>query len=695
MHAVICAAGEGRRMRPLTEHYPKALLPIGEKTVIEYMLDNISTSGIMDVIIVVGYKAETVYKKIGTRYKNCTITYVLNEEYKTTNNIYSLYLAREHVTDGMVFFNGDIVFHKGILHGLLSNKEENSFAADPFSPLESDAMKVILEGGRMRKIGKHLKRDANAWAIGIYKLSQAASEAYFKEAEKLFAAGEKNISFVVPFQAIVKKFPLAKHKVLPEHHWVEIDTPEDYKKAVQRINSIISPSVFSGKQSFFKNETELITSAIRGKVLFWAHEGITAALPERFMHEALRFENGVLYVKNQYVPLYGRRVFVIGAGKASAAIAVELEKILGPDAIQAGVVVSNDTKHSPSKIEIHKADHPIPSERSVEGAQKILSLKNRFNIGANDILIALISGGGSSLFACPAEGISLPDKQKTVQALIKSGANVHEITVVKKKISAVKGGKLAAHFDGTPILSLILSDVVGNDVDVIASGPLARDMSTYADALSIIRSRGIESDVPESVISFLERNKGSRGYSARLEHVHHEILADNNVALERIRAVAEQEGVRVVMEKVVQGEAKEVAYKICSDIHNYRIDQPTLFLFGGETTVTLDYPHKKGGRNQEFVTACLQYLSARPFKGQWVVASVGTDGVDFIEESMGAIIDHNSPKILKEKKLDTALSSFLESHKTGRLLEQIHSNIKSNGPTGTNVCDIMMFYLTP
>jgi len=162
MKAVICAAGEGKRMRPLTKNYPKVLLPVGEKTIIEYMLDNLSASGIKDVVIVVGHKANTVQEKIGTQYKDCKITYVLNKEYATTNNIYSLWLARKYITDGMIFFNGDIIFHREILKGILADGPPNSFVVDPLSELEDDAMKVILKKGKMRKIGKHLKNDANS-----------------------------------------------------------------------------------------------------------------------------------------------------------------------------------------------------------------------------------------------------------------------------------------------------------------------------------------------------------------------------------------------------------------------------------------------------------------------------------------------------------------------------------------------------
>ena len=250
------------------------------------------------------------------------------------------------------------------------------------------------------------------------------------------------------------------------------------------------------------------------------------------------------------------------------------------------------------------------------------------------------------------------------------------------------------HFYPTPIVSLILSDVVGNNMDVIASGPFAKDSSSFDDALRIIEKRGIRADIPASVIAFLEKNRGDEEVYD-FGHVHQEVLADNDTSLRAIARLAEKEGIRVISKSSVEGEAREVAYKICSDIHSLGIKEPTLFLFGGETTVTLDYPHKKGGRNQEFVLAALQYLNIRPFSGDWCVASIGTDGIDFIEDSAGGIIDRSSVRMAKEKGFDVVISSFLEKHKTGRLLEQINSSIKSNGPTGTNVCDITMVYLTP
>ncbi len=246
MKAIICAAGEGKRLRPHTNEYPKVLLPIGEKTIIEHMLDNFSLCGITDVIIVVGYKEDVVRKKLGEKYKNCKITYVHNRAYKHTNNSYSLWLARDHVNDGMIFFNGDIIFHHKILDGVLTNNFSNSVVVDQSIELEEDAMKVSLKRTLLQKIGKKInegnfifKKKADAWAIGIYKLSQGASEAYFREAENFFLEGKKNISFVAPLEMVKKDFPIKKHKVLRKYLWVEVDTPKDYEKAQNMIDNII------------------------------------------------------------------------------------------------------------------------------------------------------------------------------------------------------------------------------------------------------------------------------------------------------------------------------------------------------------------------------------------------------------------------------------------------------------------------
>jgi len=251
MKAIICAAGQGKRLMPFTKHYPKALLPLGKKTVVEHILDTLSACGVKEVIIVVGYKAKKVKEKIGTRYKNCSITYVHNKDFKDTNNMYSLWLTRGHIRNGMIFFNADTVFHQKILKKILASKHENCFIMNPKIEVVEDAMKVHLVGGRLIEIGKNISRKAHGEAFGIYKISQSAACQYFKIVEALLKkkereedgdrgrGGYKNGSFVIPLQKMAPAIPFMA--VSSERYpWAEIDIPEDYQRAKKIIRKIIA-----------------------------------------------------------------------------------------------------------------------------------------------------------------------------------------------------------------------------------------------------------------------------------------------------------------------------------------------------------------------------------------------------------------------------------------------------------------------
>jgi len=444
----------------------------------------------------------------------------------------------------------------------------------------------------------------------------------------------------------------------------------------------------------FANYKELAVSPLRKKVLRWASSGIESVLPKVFMPRSVKVVREMLYVNTQKFNISGKRIFVIGAGKASSAMAASLEKILGHERITDGVVISNDTTSQPQKIRVHFATHPVPSQQGVLGSKKILRLKTTHAINERDVIIALLSGGGSSLMPHPIPGITLYDKKKLVKALIQSGANVHEMTLVKKKLSRVKGGKLALHFAPTPLISLVLSDVIGNNLEVIASGPFTVDKATTKDAMDVIRRHKSHAKIPSSVMKVLSRKKEPLRYGEEsFRHVHQAILADNDTALRKIASLARGEGIRVYVKKSIQGETKNVAYAICERIRKHTIDRPTLFLYGGETTVTLPERHGIGGRNQEFVLACLEYFERMPLKYKWCAASVGTDGVDFIDESTGGIIDESSLRAIKEKEFNAR--AYLKRHDAQSLLKKINANIYVEGTTGTNVCDIMMFFLTP
>jgi len=237
--AVVCAAGVGSRLLPLTEDFPKTLVPIMDKTIIEYILDALSDCGVSEVVIVVGYKADMVKNKLGTSYKNCKITYIYNIDYAITNNIYSLWLARHEITDGMVFFNGDIVFNKNILGQILDSEYPDSLVVDSQIEISDDAMKVHVNEDKVVEIGKQIVKPPSGWAIGIYRLSKESTGTYFDLAEKLFDEGQKNISFVVPLQQMAsdKSFMAVSTS---GYGWAEIDDREDYEIAKKQVESILA-----------------------------------------------------------------------------------------------------------------------------------------------------------------------------------------------------------------------------------------------------------------------------------------------------------------------------------------------------------------------------------------------------------------------------------------------------------------------
>lgn len=238
---IICAAGQGRRLRPLTDNCPKPLVTIGDKTIIEYMLDHFSSCGLTDITIVVGYRAETVKEKIGNQYQNCTIHYIENKEYAVSDNLYSLWLARRKITNGMLFLNGDIIFHHNILRNVLNHSHLNVIATDFDCEITEDAMKVKYTNGVLDRIGKKIEEGADGWAVGIYQLSQKASEEYFKVAGDLFRNNkkDKNISFVIPLQKMAPQISIIGVPT-DNYGWVEIDDHQDYEKAKRIINKIIN-----------------------------------------------------------------------------------------------------------------------------------------------------------------------------------------------------------------------------------------------------------------------------------------------------------------------------------------------------------------------------------------------------------------------------------------------------------------------
>ncbi|MBW2410319.1 MAG: DUF4147 domain-containing protein, partial [Deltaproteobacteria bacterium] len=340
------------------------------------------------------------------------------------------------------------------------------------------------------------------------------------------------------------------------------------------------------------------TGKMREHALQIFQAGLAAVDPVEAIRRHTALEKDLLTIGDREFNLRDyNKILVVGAGKAAAPMAKTVEDLLG-DRISDGVVVVKDEHGLPlEKIEVCEASHPVPDRRGVEGTEKILALVEK--AGERDLIICLISGGGSALLIAPVEEISLEDKQNATKLLLACGATIHEINTVRKHLSRAKGGRFAQMANPATITSLILSDVVGDDLDVIASGPTVPDSSTFKDAEQILKGFGIWDQLAASVRNHIE--KGSSGQiedtpksdNAAFRKCSQVLVGTNLHALKAAGQAAEQFGYRpLILSSKVEGEAREVAKfytAIAKEIlaTDYQMEPPVCVLAGGETTVTL------------------------------------------------------------------------------------------------------------
>ena len=340
-----------------------------------------------------------------------------------------------------------------------------------------------------------------------------------------------------------------------------------------------------------------------------------------------------------------RRVLVVGAGKAGAAMAAAVEEILG-DRVAGGLVNVKVGHVVPvRRVGLCEAAHPVPDEAGADGARRMVNLLR--DAGGDDLVIACISGGGSALLPLPVEGIGLADKQEVTRRLLACGATIQEINAVRKHLSGVKGGQLARAAAPAPVLACILSDVIGDPLDAIASGPTAPDPTTFGDALRILDRYGLRGDIPAGAREHLEA--GARGQRPETPkpgdplfgRVTNLLVANSAQAVEAAELEANRLGLRaLVLSTTVDGETREVARvhaAIAREVRAFArpVAPPACVIAGGETTVTLR-GKGKGGRNQEFVLAAALALDGI---GGVVVFSAGTDGTDGPTDAAGAVAD--------------------------------------------------------
>jgi glycerate 2-kinase len=400
------------------------------------------------------------------------------------------------------------------------------------------------------------------------------------------------------------------------------------------------------------------------------------------------------------------RVLVVGGGKAGGpmvagvfdALADRLDRVTGvvnvPEGTDPGV--TGPVRLHPSR----PAGTNHPTEQGVAGTTAILELAR--HAGPDDVVLCLLSGGGSALLPAPVEGITLADKQAVTARLHECGATIDEMNCVRKHLSRIKGGRLAEAFldERRSVFSLIISDVVGDPLDVIASGPTAPDPTTFADALTVLDRFGLTSRVPPAVLTYLKR--GQRGDlpdtpKALPDRVHNLILGNNRRALDAARRCAEERGFRVAdLGSFVEGETRPVATALAGVARSIRADgepvaPPAVLLCGGETTVTLPPGHGKGGRNQEFVLAALCKLGRAGMRNL-VVLSGGTDGEDGPTDAAGAWAGEAEVERAHQLGLDPA--SFLQRHDSYAFFEATNSLLRT-GLTHTNVMDVRLFLIGP
>jgi glycerate 2-kinase len=444
-----------------------------------------------------------------------------------------------------------------------------------------------------------------------------------------------------------------------------------------------------------KNRPELATSKLRGQALDIIEAGIERVLPSTVMRTAVSFDAAAktLFINKDKFDVKGR-IFVIGAGKASGLMAQTLESIIGPANIQAGIAVEKapPAKFNLKKIKIMQAGHPVPDERGIAAGNAIFDLKPKYSPGKDDLVICLISGGGSALLPCPAEGLTLDDKQKVTRFLLSCGADIYEINMVRKHLSGIKGGRLADYFAPARVLSLILSDVVGNVMSIIASGPTYPDTCTFADAYKVLEKYDLLHKVPANVRSRLER--GCRGQLEEtpksLENAGYYIIGDNRLALEAMAAKADKLGFNPVIVTAEQtGDTEFAARQRAAEILAGGYQPHTAVILGGETTPVLPEHPGKGGRNQHYAALTMLLLEKLP--GNWVAASVATDGSDYLADVAGAIVDKSSLDNLQKKRLD--IQFYLDKFDSYPLLIQAGNSIVITGSTGTNVGDVVLYLL--
>ncbi|MEM3703496.1 MAG: glycerate kinase [Candidatus Bathyarchaeia archaeon] len=438
-------------------------------------------------------------------------------------------------------------------------------------------------------------------------------------------------------------------------------------------------------------ETQLDRKA-RELALKGLEASIKAADPKLIVKSKVKLKGSILHVDGYSFDLKKfKNIYVIGGGKASGLMAEAIEDTLG-EKITSGIInIPKGSKHKTNRIKLHEASHPIPDENGIEGTRHMLEIAEE--ACENDLVICLISGGGSSLMPLPRNGITITDKKKITEDLLKCGASINEINTVRKHISEFKGGWLAKKAYPATILNLILSDVLGDPLDFIASGPTVPDSTTFSDAIKVLKKYGLWDKAPSSIRKVLsEGEKGiipetPKADDEAFKKVFNVVVGNNRAASLAACNVLKSEGLNtLLLTSFLEGEARHIGTVLASLTREIvasgnPVQRPAGLVAGGETTVTVT-GKGKGGRNQEIALSASLKISS--LNGV-VIASLSTDGVDGPTDAAGALVDGKT--IARAEVLGLRAEEFLADNNSYNFFSKLGDLILT-GPTGTNVNDV-------
>jgi hydroxypyruvate reductase len=431
------------------------------------------------------------------------------------------------------------------------------------------------------------------------------------------------------------------------------------------------------------------------KVIF--SRAVSAVDPAQRLKDMIRIEKGRLLIKTVedsekvfHLDAF-KKIFLIGTGKASASMAQAIERIFG-DRITKGIITTKYGHILPlEKTEWIECGHPLPDQKGLEGARKVQALLKES--GPGDLVIFLLSGGGSALLPLPAEGITLEEKQQVTQFLLDCGADIKEINTIRKHISQIKGGWLARWAFPSAVIGLILSDVVGDPLDVIGSGPTVPDISTFEEAWDILKKYDLIGRIPSSIRNHLLRGKEGKVEETpkpgekTFEKVYNYLIGSNILALRAAETEASSLGLNtLILSSSIVGDTREAARfhaAIAKEVifSGNPLPRPACIISGGETTVTVK-GHGRGGRNQEFALAGALEINGLE---KVVLLSGGTDGTDGPTDASGAVADHTTVRRARAAGLDP--KAHLEKNDAYPFFQRL-GDLLITGPTHTNVMDV-------